>query len=402
MKSIALVGNMNNNLFALTRYLRENNFDARLFLINNEFSHFLPECDTYDLSHRAYVSTLNFGNPYWFLEECKRVKQEYYFQIEELKSFDYLIACGSALGFLRYFDVHVNMFVPYGGDINVLPFYVSSANPNHREHLDTFSQYQAQAIKDVDIILSTDDFIKVDIFAAGARKLDVMEKTIGLEYFPFVYHPIYTPENIVRYFNRSYWAEEFLSIKKSTSLLIFSHVRHVWKTKRDIAAIKGNDLLIKAFAHVCNEYQMLNPLLVLFEYGDDVFESKKLIAELGIEKSVLWMPQMNRKDIMVGLYYADLVAESFVHGYTMGGVIAEALISKTNIIKYIDIHTIQNRSIYGFLNAQTQEQIFDSIREFQTKKQDYLEMARKNFVWFEKEIQNGLKVIINHIKEMIH
>ena len=259
MKKVALVGNMNNNFFSLIRYLRDKNIQAELFLLNNEMGHFLPECDTYDLSHRAYTHTLNFGNLYWFLNECNMIKKDFHFQIEYLKAFDYIIACGAALGFLEFFDIHVNMFIPYGGDVTILPFYVPSQNPNHREHLDAFSSYQMQAIKNVDTVITTNDFTIVDVFADGLNKLNVLKKTIGLEYFPFIYHPIYAPDNIIEYFSRSYWANEFLSIRNSTSLLIISHVRHVWKTKADISSMKGNNLLIEAFAHICKEYHTLNP-----------------------------------------------------------------------------------------------------------------------------------------------
>ncbi|MDE7196015.1 MAG: glycosyltransferase, partial [Helicobacter sp.] len=394
MKKVALVGNMNNNFFSLIRYLRDKNIQAELFLLNNEMGHFLPECDTYDLSHRAYTHTLNFGNLYWFLNECNMIKKDFHFQIEYLKAFDYIIACGAALGFLEFFDIHVNMFIPYGGDVTILPFYVPSQNPNHREHLDAFSSYQMQAIKNVDTVITTNDFTIVDVFADGLNKLNVLKKTIGLEYFPFIYHPIYAPDNIIEYFSRSYWANEFLSIRNSTSLLIISHVRHVWKTKADISSMKGNNLLIEAFAHICKEYHTLNPLLILFEYGNDIFESKKLIAKYGIEKFVIWMPQMNRKDIMVGLYYADLVGESFVHGNAMCGIVAESLISKTNIIKYTDLQYINGRSLYTSFNAKTWEQIFDSICKFQTKKPHYLKIAQDNFEWFERQSQYGLETII--------
>ena len=41
---VALIGNMNNNNFALMRILRDNNINAHLFLYSNET--FLPQSDT--------------------------------------------------------------------------------------------------------------------------------------------------------------------------------------------------------------------------------------------------------------------------------------------------------------------------------------------------------------------
>ena len=55
-----------------------------------------------------------------------------------------------------------------------------------------------------------------------------------------------------------------------------------------------------------------NPLLILFNYGEDVKSSKKLIDELGISNNVIWLPLMERKyitwiislvDVGVGEFY---------------------------------------------------------------------------------------------------
>ena len=42
---IACVGNMNNNMFAITRHLRFLNYDAKLVLSNEE-QHFMPDADS--------------------------------------------------------------------------------------------------------------------------------------------------------------------------------------------------------------------------------------------------------------------------------------------------------------------------------------------------------------------
>lgn len=39
---IALIDNMNNNFFAVTRYFRDLGIDAHLFLIQSESQHFTP------------------------------------------------------------------------------------------------------------------------------------------------------------------------------------------------------------------------------------------------------------------------------------------------------------------------------------------------------------------------
>ena len=56
---IALIGNMNNNNFALMRYFRILGADAHLLLYSNdgkgELSHFKPECDTWDIENGGLI-----------------------------------------------------------------------------------------------------------------------------------------------------------------------------------------------------------------------------------------------------------------------------------------------------------------------------------------------------------
>ena len=47
---IALIGNQNNNFFALLRYFKDLNLDVTLFLFNNEADHFLPVKDTHNIT----------------------------------------------------------------------------------------------------------------------------------------------------------------------------------------------------------------------------------------------------------------------------------------------------------------------------------------------------------------
>ena len=56
-KKIALIGNVNNNLFALMRHLRDLGYDAHLFH-RPENDHFQPKADTQPASIVAAVSSI--------------------------------------------------------------------------------------------------------------------------------------------------------------------------------------------------------------------------------------------------------------------------------------------------------------------------------------------------------
>lgn len=59
---IGLLGNMNNGFFPFTRFLREQGFSAELLMFNEEFDHFHPSADSYDLDFMSYCSQLKWGS----------------------------------------------------------------------------------------------------------------------------------------------------------------------------------------------------------------------------------------------------------------------------------------------------------------------------------------------------
>ena len=64
---IALIGNMNNNNFAMMRYFRDLGADAHLLLYKNDgqehLSHFKPECDTWNIEWwRPFIRQTEMSN----------------------------------------------------------------------------------------------------------------------------------------------------------------------------------------------------------------------------------------------------------------------------------------------------------------------------------------------------
>ena len=317
-KKIALIGNSNNNFFSLVRFLRDRGFCADLFLLNNELSHFHPSCDTYSLDFMDYTYCLPFGNCYWFGDEIEGLKKDKS-AILTLKDYDVIFACGSSLAYLEAFDIGVDFFVPYGMDLVHYPFFVPSANPNHRAHLDAFCDLQRQAILRSRYVLSTQDILGVTEYKESIEKLQCKTKTIVFKTFPYIYDKIYAKSTIPKYFSRSYWAEDFLKFKRNSQFLVFHHERHTWRSCAGRVGDKRNDKMFRGFAEALPQIKTLKPKILTFEYGDDVFWSKALIKELGIEKYVKWLPLMNRKDIMVGLHCANVATGQFRIGCVGGG-----------------------------------------------------------------------------------
>src|SRR5438270_4631412 len=119
-----------------------------------------------------------------------------------------------------------------------------------------------------------------------------------------LYTPIYNPQAISNFYDCSHWYKEFEKIRQKHELVVFHHATQIWKNSPDHLSWKGNDKLVRGFAHFVKECQHVAPCLITCERGRDVIETKKLVRELGIEKHVYWFPLMARKDIMIGLNLA--------------------------------------------------------------------------------------------------
>ncbi len=400
-KKIALFGNSNNNFFSLARYLRDRGYNVDLFLCNNELPHFHPSCDSYSLDFIHYTFLLPFGNLYWFLEEIEGIKKNEEI-LKRIRKYDVIFANGPSVAYLSYFDIPIDFFVPYGMDLVSYPFYVQSANPNHRKHLDTFSFHQNKGIKESKKLLSTEDVLNVAAYEQSIMELGLTSKVIAFKTFPYIYMDIYQRAVIPKFFNSSYWAEDFYSLTKDTQFVVFHHARHSWKSVREegrLVADKCNDRVLQAFAAFVKDNKKYKPKLLTFEYGSDINASKQMVEELGIQNYVQWLPIMNRKDIMVGLYYASCATGQFHIGCIGGGVQSEALVASVPLIHYVNPLKYNLKEIYPFVQAKEIGEIqrgFESCFKNPKKNQDKANEALK---WMQKEMSFAVNTICELIED---
>ena len=86
MKKIALIGNMNNNFFALCRHLRDRGYHAELFF-RHTHDHFHPKADTTSLDDLKLCHEID-----WF--EYSSIGERNAKIASDLKSFDFFIGSG--------------------------------------------------------------------------------------------------------------------------------------------------------------------------------------------------------------------------------------------------------------------------------------------------------------------
>ncbi|XWN37472.1 MAG: hypothetical protein ROO71_00830 [Balneola sp.] len=364
---IALIGNMNNNFFSLTRHLRDRNYEAELFMLGHERSHFHPECDSYDNNYESFTHKLNWGDPKSFYNvSAEEIRKQF-------KDYDFIIACDSAPAFLYKADIKIDIFAPYGSDIYSLPFLnLKSLKDLKKARYHRFFAHQKKGIQNSNLISCDTESKKESIAKLGVQK---KARFIGL---PMVY----------KYSNETYKLEENELPDSSVKKMIVIHQsRHIWKTRDDLPSLKRNDILIKGFAdYVLKEK---DAHLLLFEYGVDVEESKKLINDLGISEYVTWLPKMPRKKLYRYISASDIGTGQFATGEIGGGSLWEILAFGKPLMHYVDKDNLASNKfdeMYPFINVKNEDDITKVLIDFKINRDRYVKLGIEAEQWYKKNM----------------
>jgi glycosyltransferase involved in cell wall biosynthesis len=400
--NVALIGNMNNNFFNFVRYLRDRGINADVLLIDNEFDHFSPTCDTFEKVNTDYVVQLTWGEGRSFLHTSAKVIEK------DLNKYDFIIGCGYAPAFLEKIGKKLDIFIPYGGDLYGLPFAQSFNN-----YGDDFSFFQL--LKNYKQIIR--DFIYVRLRRnqrKGIRNASLIsfpEFPQSLEWFdllgvrnnfelgcPMIYDREYL--TIEKNYSRSKWYGKFKKIRQENELVVFHHSRHVWNSRPEHPANKGNHILIKGFAMFLKEHPDVNACLVLFEYGPDVGAGKALIHELEIENRVKWFPILPRKEVMIGLSQSDIGATTFHFGEYGGGAEWEILLAGKPLLAFLDKkQAVGPKRKYPLINVIPQpDAVAVALEQCNADKARMIKTGENGRNWLLENFSNSTGAIV----ELIH
>jgi hypothetical protein len=378
---IALIGNMNNMFFTLTRYLRDAGYDAELLLLENEYGHFLPDADTFANDYRQYVKTLSWGDRKKFRGTRKTQIQS------SLEMYDKIICCDVVPAFLHKAGLRADIFVPHGSDLFGYPF------QNLRDYVKLdlnqihFAHMQLKGILDA----------KEIFWGEKGNQLNRIIKKLGVEHktrfvpVPMVYTPEYSDGKIQGIKDRSSIFPLFQRLRSENDIIVFHHARQFWKFKARLPwnqkkveyHYKGNDYLIRAFARFVKNNDTIHSVLILFEYGLDVSHSKKLISDLGIERYVRWFPIMPRKEILLGISMSDIGTGEYIGGWYSAGVVYENLALGKPLLHYC---SLDDQDLYPFINVKNEEEIFQALQNYNDDPERFKELGKRGAVWYQKNI----------------
>ena len=109
---VALIGNMNNNNFAVMRYLRDLGVDAYLLITDDDGiksnAHFIPENDTINIERwRAYIKKVPIG-------VYRSVFRQSSTEIRTiLKEYDFIVGSGLVPFFVYKAGRKLDLYYPY-------------------------------------------------------------------------------------------------------------------------------------------------------------------------------------------------------------------------------------------------------------------------------------------------
>tara|TARA_B100001059_G_scaffold102681_1_gene102438 strand:+ start:18632 stop:19945 length:1314 start_codon:yes stop_codon:yes gene_type:complete len=418
---VAIIGNMNNNNFSLLRYLRDLGINAKLFLFKNdgtnESSHFSCSADTFELDKwspyitrteilNSQVQILGTNFFFNFLFYIIYILHKVFFKKKQLryypsifgikkyikktfKDFDVLIGTGNTPAIFYSSGLQINIFAPcsfgieYFDCINTKKL-ISSNFFVIRYFAKKMKKFQLNGMKNSKIINTQ--------FGVTLESLEQNK----LYFYPIDYPMVYlSKSHLLRGEDSNL---DIINKINEYDFVVLSHSRHLWVkpessnfNRWDEYANKNNNWLINSFSRTIKEFPKKSILLILFEYGPNVEETKKLCKTAGIEKNVVWIPIMNRRDILVLINRVNVVASEFYSGQGImwGGTGWETLIMGKPLIVGFNFPNNSFKKLFGFdpppvFGVKKEKDIFSHLVSLINSPELEKKNGVKNKEWFYK------------------
>lgn len=416
---IGLIGNMNNNNFAMMRYFRDLGADAHLLLYSSEgkgtLSHFTPEADTWELGRwapfihqtdipNAPVAAFDFplSTVVGVWSELRRLTGAQDSAVSAVTraqlrraygGYDRLLASGSTPAALARIGRALDVFYPYSMGVEFLGSYEfteSARGPWPRRFLyGALRRQQMLGLSRARCVVSTDREVTGTVLAQLG--VPSIQQTI-----PMVYSREAPPAD-----------PPTAPLSKAHSALgdagvtILHHARLLWKqrgsssSEEHLLATKNSDWLIRAFAALVAARPSVCPRLFIVEYGPDVEATKELVAQLGIQNAVTWLPKMARRELMWLLGRVSVGVGEFMNPRCMiwGGTGWETLASGKPLLQGFRFEEGEFADFYGYppppmLPVKAESDVLEHLLFVADHPEQAAEIGRRARGWF--DTYNGI------------
>lgn len=371
---IAFIGNMNNNHFSMMRYFIDAGFEAHLLKFANEFQHFQPECDTWEINkYSKFIHEIPIDNGD-FKQYLKFTSKQLH---DILKGYDFYIGCGFAPAYMAKAGIKLDLFLPYCVGIEYTYRIIKgSIFDSIKEALVKRAQIKSiQSSVGKLVTIDKETIVKSERYGIPVVRLPI----------PMVYSE--KTNNV---------DDETLNILNQLSQYnykVFSHVSHFPPDSRSYFD-KRNDILIHGFAEfIKSKSNECNPVLIFIEYGDFVNGSKELIKKLGIEDYVIWLPLLKRKQLYTILEHID-IGGGELGGLIWGGTGWEFMCKGKPFFQFVKMSDIEFKSLTGLemppiFNTNNPVEIGQVLNNLFNNK-ELSDWGNKMKNWFEANMGKGL------------
>jgi glycosyltransferase involved in cell wall biosynthesis len=415
-RRIALIGNMNNNNFALMRFFRDLGADAHLLLYLNDgegnSSHFRPESDTWEFErwqpfiHRtgipnAPVAALDF--PISLLMSARsRVrswvgKQDAWMPAVSKKQiraayegFNRYVGSGITPATMIRAGLPLHIFYPYSTGVEFVssPWFVPRFNKRRSLEAAVYAlvrQRQIEGIRASQRVLNGD----VGLTEQSLTAMGVQPVRLNI---PMVYNLGTMPEAPPTTKLEAVW-----EAVESCSFTVLHHSRLMWRNPGGYTETvwreqnKNNHWLLAAFAAFVRARPGANARLLVVEYGPDVKSTKKYAAELGLNDHVLWISKMERRELMWLLSRVSVGAGEFYERPRMiwGGTGWETLASGKPLLQGFSFAPGEFETIYGhppppLLPVRSEAEILAHLNEMADNPERRHQIGNEARLWFDR------------------
>lgn len=401
---VALYGNVCNNYYVIAKCLRENKIaDAHLYLNDKLDIQHRPESDDPALKNN-YPDWIHMNadwDPFKFLKNFDKTF------VKELSKYDAVFLSDLGVLLAPYIKTK-KIFYVTGGDLTRIPFsdrYMQELNGLKFWISRTYIPLmQRRGIRKCDMIITQPFFP----FKSALEKIHVKKEKVSKSYYPFL-----IDTNSIKFIPNSISGIDEVNRKKLEPFdFVFFHPSRLFIDKKknfvEMGVWKGNDNLFKGFAIFLNKYKISKACIAMPEriHSPDIGLAKKIIAELGIEKNIVWLTPSSeegftRNELINYYSLSDLVGDEFGTGW-FGAIVLEGMACNKPTFCYVDEEVMkQLYPWHPIISVKDPEEIADRIAEFYFDKQKAKEHGELSRKWVEDfhSIKSGTQTYIENFRK---